>query len=182
MYDTFSRETLSNLTRLSIAQIGNALLFCLSIAAVSLPYFGDIKPFFFLMVIYYWSIYRPTLLPVWAAFLAGTIIDLLSFYPLGIHAILFVLVRWVLTDQRLFLASQSFFMVWVIFCAVAFVSNLYLWASLSLFHFSLKPILSTLVSFTSTALLFPVISIALHMLQKLLPLQAHGTIATTKRF
>ncbi len=98
--------------RISVSYIMIFLLFILSIVSVSHPFAGLIKAPFFLMTIYYWGIYRPTLIPAWLVFIAGCIMDFLSGFPIGLNAFIFLVVQWSVIDQRRFLMGQSFLVVW----------------------------------------------------------------------
>ena len=91
-----------------------AVLFVFNTVSLSFPKAASITAPLLLMAIYYWSIYRPALIPAWLVFTAGIMIDLLSgISTVGINALIFVLVHWVVTDQRRFLLGQSFLMIWI---------------------------------------------------------------------
>src|SRR5262245_20541391 len=82
----------------------------LVLGSVHLPFAAgtDVKAPLFLMGLYYWSIYRPTLIPPWLTFVCGILADLIGGLPIGLSAVIFVLVRWIVSDQRRFLMGQSF--------------------------------------------------------------------------
>lgn len=104
------------------------MLFTLNVVAISFPLTGAVKAPLFLMGIYYWAIYRPTLMPVWAVFIAGLAMDLLSSLPIGMNALVFVAAGWSISGQRLFLTGQSFVMIWVGFGALSFLAAFVQWA------------------------------------------------------
>src|SRR5688572_30014044 len=99
--------------RVLMAQMLTLLLFTLNLVSFSLPYAGEMRPFFLLMAIYYWAIYRPTLLPPVAAFTLGLLLDVLSDFPLGLNAILLLAVQLIVRRNRLFLMGQPYGMVWM---------------------------------------------------------------------
>jgi rod shape-determining protein MreD len=137
--------------------------------AVPFSLTSDIKAPLFLMALYYWSIYRPTLVPPWLAFLCGVAADVLSGGPMGLSACLFVLIQWLVSDQRRFLMGQSFVVVWIGFFFVSIIAALIEWLLFGLVHFnwpSLQPkLFSVLLGFS----IFPFICLCLHLTHKVLP-------------
>lgn len=53
-------------------------LILFSLVPVGAPNLSGIMPLFSVMAIYYWSIYRPDLMPGWAAFSLGLLQDILD--------------------------------------------------------------------------------------------------------
>ncbi len=60
-----------------------------------IPLLGPVFPAMTLVVVYFWSIYRPELLPAAAVFLVGFFQDVLSGAPLGLSSFVLLLVHWV---------------------------------------------------------------------------------------
>lgn len=171
-------QSLIWLARLSLAQAVNGFLFLLNIVSFSLPYTGEIKPYFLLGLIYFWSIYRPTLVPVWAVFAFGLLLDLLSGFPVGVNTIPLLLIRWIVTDQRLFLTGQSYIAIWFFFGASALLFTFIQWTMFALIQEGIPALLPPITAFVLSVCLFPLMSIMLHVVQKLLPLRSHDfTIA-----
>jgi len=145
------------------------LLLLLNIVAIPLPIVSSIEIPFFLMSIYYWSIYRPRLMSPWFLFMAGLYIDLISALPIGSNAIIFLASGWIASRKRRFLMMQPFWAIWVIFCVVciiAFMGRLCLISVLKGFIFPFESIfLSTLIG----GLLFPLIWVMLRLTHKMLP-------------
>lgn len=89
-----------------------ALLILGSMLIMVLPVFlpGPTLPHLPLLGVYYWSTHRPNLLPAWAAFLIGLAVDIVLGMPLGLNALLFVLIRAGLGSQiTAFLARPYIF-------------------------------------------------------------------------
>ncbi len=133
-----------------------------------------LAPFMTLGVVYFWSLYRPDLMPAVAAFALGIVFDLLAGLPLGMTAIvLLVTHRIVLTPHRTALAA-SFGVMWAGCVAIAVVIAVLRWTLASLWWahaFALRPdLLQTL----ATAALFPVTAWLLLRCQPLLPPPAHA--------
>jgi rod shape-determining protein MreD len=89
-------------------------LFLLLLTAVPthLPGFAGIAPMLPLMGVYYWAIYRPDLLPAWAAFLIGILYDIVGGTPLGVNALVMLLVQGTAASQRKFFLGKSFAVTW----------------------------------------------------------------------
>lgn len=146
------------------------VLLIFNVIAISYPFSGVIRAPFFLMAIYYWSIYRPTLVPSWFVFIAGSLIDLLSGLPLGLNALIFVLTQWIVADQRRFLMGQSFLMIWVGFAVVSAIAGGVQWTVFGLINGASWPsLLPAAFSVFSGIVIFPVISLLLHLSHKILP-------------
>lgn len=64
----------------SFAQAVIVMLVLLNVASLSLPHAGDLKPFFVLIAVYFWSINRPTLMPALYTFLLGVMLDILGIF------------------------------------------------------------------------------------------------------
>lgn len=86
-----------------------------------------ITPWLALMAVYYWSIYRPDRLPYVAVFAIGILQDALGGTPLGLSAIVLVLIRALVVSQRRFFRGKSFVVVWAVFAAVALVATIVSW-------------------------------------------------------
>lgn len=78
-----------------------------------------IQPVVALLPVYYWSVYRPDLMPIGAAFLIGLFVDLLFASPPGLTAGLLVLVQWTTAGQRRVLAGRGFWAVWLGYAVIS---------------------------------------------------------------
>jgi rod shape-determining protein MreD len=145
------------------------LLFFMGVISSPYPFSLILDAPFYLMAIYFWSVYRPTLLPVWLVFISGILLDLLSGTPLGLNAALFVLIRLVVVDQRRFLLAQSFIMVWLGFAVVNFIYNAFQWLILSTLSLQFMPLHDLWTSVLLGFVFFPVLSIVLHITRRILP-------------
>lgn len=162
-------EQVDNGLRFAVPYALMAVLFILNITFLSFPLSYGLEPPLILMMIYYWSIYRPTLVPVWLVFTVGLLFDFISALPIGLHGFIYIAVRWLVTDQRLLLASQSFFAVWTGFVVVSLLSVVLEWTLFGLINMHWPPFAPSLSIFLSGVFLFPFVSITLHLTHKLLP-------------
>ena len=137
------------------------ILFILNIIPHSIPGYFAVKPDFILIAIYYWAIHRPTIVPPSASFAVGIAMDLFSALPLGLNAFIFVLVQKFTSDQRKLFLGQPYFVSWLGFAFVAFVSTV---IKIGVFYLITgnKPVLD-LVGFSMalTVAIFPIITILL---------------------
>lgn len=164
-----SFKGLENALRLMVPMIFLAFLFMLSVVALPIPDIGHIKPAYILMTIYYWSIYRPTLMPPWICFLVGLLLDLLSNLTPGVNAVIFTLVQWVVRDQRQFLMGQPYIVIWFVFAFVTAIAHMMQWGMYGLVGLHWAPLLPVAISMAATFLLFPVISLILILIHRVLP-------------
>jgi len=88
---------------------------------------SPVMPALALIAVYYWTVHRPDLMPLWAVFLVGLFQDLLGGGPLGVGVLTLLAVHTVVTAQRRFFASASFFLMWLTFALVALGAQLFAW-------------------------------------------------------
>lgn len=165
----FTSETLAWLSRSSVAQGFSILLLLLSLVSFSLPYADSIRPFFILMPIFYWSIYRPSLVSPLISFSFGILFDLISGFPIGIHAVFFLTTHIIIKKQRLFLMGQPYLMFWAGFAIISSAIHILQWLFFSIIHLDLIGFQNIFASNAITILFFPVIAMILAYIQKILP-------------
>ncbi|MEM6781715.1 MAG: rod shape-determining protein MreD [Pseudomonadota bacterium] len=86
--------------RFLLAHTVTLSLFFLALVSFAIPYAGQVKPYFLLMPIYFWSIYRPALVPPLFLLLIGVMFDLISGQSyLGLTAFILLAAQWVIKDQ-----------------------------------------------------------------------------------
>jgi rod shape-determining protein MreD len=145
-----------------------ALLLLLNLVSVPMPMSGDVKAPLFLMALYYWSIYRPSLIPPWLAFLTGLVVDFLGGLPIGLNASAFVLVQWIVSDQRRFLMGQSFVMLWFGFVVLSILVGFFQWLVFGLTQLQWTPFKPIIFSVGVGLASFPVVGLFLHWTHKIL--------------
>ena len=162
-------ETLNWTLRLLLAQTVVLLILAFSVINYSIPLTGEVRPHFLLAAVFYWAVYRPTLLPPWYVFVLGLLMDTLSGLPLGLNALILVAVHWVVRMQRLYLMGQSFLGLWIGFALTCFLSASAQWSLYALISRTLVPVGPSLASAGLTILLFPLISLLLILVHRILP-------------
>tara|TARA_Y100001960_G_scaffold258891_1_gene278535 strand:- start:2049 stop:2567 length:519 start_codon:yes stop_codon:yes gene_type:complete len=89
--------------------------------------FSEVTPFFALMAVYHWSIYRPELLPAPAVFVLGLLQDGLTGGPLGLFALILIIVCGLASMQRRTFLGKSFQVEWFGFLLVVLGATLVNW-------------------------------------------------------
>jgi rod shape-determining protein MreD len=100
------------------------LLLLLNVANIPLLHEGMTRPAFLLTGIYFWSLTRPSFLPLPLVFAFGFLFDLLSGGAVGLHTLVFLAVAIIVRGQRRFLLGQSWQVVWVGFVVAALLAQL----------------------------------------------------------
>ncbi|MHA1536868.1 MAG: rod shape-determining protein MreD [Alphaproteobacteria bacterium] len=108
------------------------MLALLAVLRVPAPGFVDIAPMFPVMAVYYWSLYRPELLPPLPVFAIGLLVDSLSGVPLGVNALLLLAVCAFVRSQRQLLEPRGFILHWFAFLIVVALFEGLRWLLMSL--------------------------------------------------
>lgn len=146
-----------------------ASFFILDVIALPSPFNVLMVIPFLNVMIYYWAAYRPTLLPSPVVFIMGLLADIMAGTPLGLTAVLLVLVHWAISDQRTFLSGQSFPMVWLVFIVVNGAVVLAQWLVIGLVSWGWSSVLSLSPQVIAAVVAFPLLFIILHLAHKILP-------------
>lgn len=72
-----------------------------------------LMPDFFYMVIYYWTVYRPQLLPCAAILFLSLLKDIIEYNTLGISSLSALFFQLIILSQRKFLFNRAFIVVWL---------------------------------------------------------------------
>ena len=162
-------EQLNEISRFFAAYVVMFVLFIYNLTFFYTPLSISIDIPLFLMVIYYWSIYRPTLIPPALIFVSGICFDLMSGFPVGVNSLIFLIARQVIIDQRLFLTGQPFLVVWLGFIFLSLSAGFAQWLLYGLVHFEWPVLEPVLFSIVAGILFFPVITIVLNFSHRILP-------------
>lgn len=176
MSDFLPTDFLNWAARLLLAQGVIILFLLLNVVSFSMPHAGDFKPFFLLMAVYYWAIYRPTVMPVAYTFVLGLVFDQLANLPFGLSALIFVGLQTFVRRSRLFLMGQPYVMVWLGFAVTCFAYTLCFWLLMSLSEFSFasfKALTQMMIAGLLSIMLFPLASLLLQGVHRLLPVTSN---------
>lgn len=95
------------------------ILVMLGALPLHVPGWAAVAPALALMAVYYWSIFRPDLLPAPAVAAVGLFQDILSGAPLGVNTLALLLVHGLVSAQRRFFLGKSFLVMWWGFMMIA---------------------------------------------------------------
>ncbi len=156
--------------RLAICYCLIFALFILSVISFSVPFDSKLEIPFLIMTVYYWSVYRPTLISPFFVFLMGLSFDLLSEFPLGLTPCLLLFVRYIMVDQRLYLMGQPFMVIWLGYGIASFITLILQWGLFGLSQLSWVSFFPVFLNFIAGILCFPLVSVLLNLSHKVLPL------------
>lgn len=172
MSGLFPFEFISRSARFLLLQGVIIVFLLLNVVNFSLPHTGDFKPFFLLMAVYYWSVYRPTVIPVAYTFALGVLLDLLTHMPPGMSALILLAVQHIVRKSRLFLMGQSYITVWLGYAVTAVFYAAAFWFFVTVWKLSFPPPVVTkqvMIAVGFSILLFPLASLLLRSTHRLLP-------------
>lgn len=127
-----------------------------------------IFPNFAIIIIYYWTIYRPDLINVILIFFLGLIQDISTGLPIGFYSFEFLILYIITIKQRPFLVSKAFFTNWICFIPIALLIYLLEWVILQTIinkHIEIMPVFFSMLL---TITIYPIITRILQSLHKIL--------------
>lgn len=144
-----------------------ALFFLLSLVEVRYPMIGSVQIYFYLMILFYWGLNRPSSLPLLVSFAFGMAVDFIEAGPIGLNALLFFGLQWLVVDQRKFLRVQSFPVVWLgLACMLAgyvFLKSMFF----SVYYWDLQFSSHLWYSALISAIIFPAVNIVLNAIHRI---------------
>lgn len=148
-----------NLIRLAKAAAPTFLGF-LGVIVLALPFrfFEGLAPtpIIPLVVIFFWSIYGPDLLPSVSVFFIGLLQDLLTGGPFGLWAVVYLVTQLIVLSQRSYFIGREQKVVWIGFALVSASGGLILWLVMSLMSGALLPVGALVFQMLATVMIYPV--------------------------
>lgn len=129
----------------------------LSVVPISMPNGLVVYPHLTLMSVFYWTIYRPDLMPPLAIFAIGLIQDLLTGGHLGLTPLLLLGVYAVVLTQRRAFVGKPFILTWTGFLIVLSVTSSVTWLVVTVLSWRLLPLPQLAAQFVTSLLLFPLL-------------------------
>ena len=174
IHSGFSWKRIENAARLAVPQILLLLFVLLGFVPLPLPQIGAVRPLLVLMAVYYWSIYRPTLVPPALCFGVGLVMDILSGGALGLNALVLVAVQWIVRSQRRFLMGQPYAAIWAVFAVIVVLAAVALWGLYGLVHLHWTPFLPVVGAALLSLLLFPFVTLLFVAVHRILPVASRA--------
>ncbi|MBL8666178.1 MAG: rod shape-determining protein MreD [Rhodospirillales bacterium] len=124
-----------------------------------------------LIAVFFWTLYRPDLMPAVAVFVIGLLWDVFAGLPIGIGATVLVGVHAIATLQRSFFNGKSFTVLWLGFAVLAAAALILCWLMTCLYYVTLITPARVLFQIVTTVGVFPILCWLLVRCQGLLPEQ-----------
>ncbi len=159
--DAFARNSIPILLALVFVLMG-ALPY-------QVPLLGPIFPSLALIVVYFWSIFRPELLPLAAVFLIGFFQDVLTGAPLGLSSLVLLAVHGVVVNQRRVFIGKLFWVAWMGFALVAVGAAVGGWIIASIYNGVFMAAGALSIQLLLTVSFYPVFSWIFSLIQKIIP-------------
>jgi rod shape-determining protein MreD len=115
----------------------------------------EIAPAFGLIAVYYWAVQRPDVFPPYGVFAIGLFYDLLSAGPLGLWALVYLIVYGLVISQRQLIIGRTFSLFWAGFLVSSTIAGFLGWALASLYFGQFLSPGPVLVQMAATVALFP---------------------------
>ena len=134
------------------------LLALVPVLPLHLPHEVDLVPAFTLMAVFYWTVYRPDLMPASAVFAIGIIQDFAAGAPLGITSLILLGTHGVVLGQRRLFVGKPFALAWAGFLLTAAAATAVSWAFASLLAGEPLAAGQSLLQFVVTVATFPILA------------------------
>jgi len=158
--------SLASFGKYVLAYLSVFLLFMMDFIPLHIGDLSAVRPPFFLIALFFWTVFRPSFLSPLLIFGLGLMADVISSYPLGITSIIMLVTQWGLKKQQRFLSGQAFLILWLGFFLTSTAVCFSYWASFSLLTFELAPFLKHATGYFLGLFVFPLLLFPLHTLNR----------------
>lgn len=160
-------QTLDRNLRQSIPILLCVIAVLMSAMPIRVPGYSDIAPSFVLIVVFFWTLNRPELLPPGALFGIGLLDDFLTGGPVGLSGLVLMVVCIGMGTQSRVLRGQPFEILWLAFAVVALGARLVATLLAALWTGIAFDAGSFLVAFAVTVALYPVAAWIMGWMQRI---------------
>ena len=135
------------------------LFLLLLLSVVDLPFLGQEsgKLAFLLIGLYFWLIFRPSMLPYYLVFAAGLGLDFLSGGIVGIYTLCFMVMAMIVRNQRRFLLGQSWSVIWAGYCVAVTLITVLQYVVYSFVAMEFMPTVPVGINLVISYLLYPIL-------------------------
>ncbi|KLN62046.1 hypothetical protein WH96_00400 [Kiloniella spongiae] len=144
------------------------LLTVLFLVPLRIPNLAEVVPSILLISVFYWTLYRPDLMPIWAVFGLAFIHDLLSGILLGVGPLILLLFCLALNGQRKFLVGASFSALWINFFILSSLAFLFQWVLIYLLEPGIPDYRPVIFQNLTTVAVYPAFSWIFALIQRTL--------------
>jgi len=148
-------------------------MLCILLSAMPYGQLGGLalSPALGLAAIFYWTVNRPDIFPVWALFAAGLFRDFLLGDPLGLWTTVYLVIYAISLSQRMLFVGSAAHSPWMGFALFATLGGFLSWAISSLYFGAFMPAGQVAFQMGLTALLYPLIRPIFAMIDRQLRVQ-----------
>ncbi len=125
---------------------------------LGLPGQAALRPAYAMACVFFWSLYRPSSLPAPVVAATGALLDLLGLSPLGLWAVLLLLLQGATLAARRRLAPQSFTLTWLGFAVLAAGLASLGWMAQCLLYLTPLPMLPLAAEVLAAVGLYPLLA------------------------
>jgi rod shape-determining protein MreD len=134
--------------------LSHLVFLLLSVKTIDFLAVENVHAVIFLVPLFYWTIHKPALMPLWFVFISGLIIDFAVHSFIGLHAFGFIIFTMILQKNRRVILSQPIFYHAIIFAAVVALFEIIRFVIFGFFSWSLMAFAPALTAFIVTIILF----------------------------
>jgi rod shape-determining protein MreD len=141
--------------RYMMPAITTMFLALLNVVPLGLPALSDVMPVVMMMAVFYWSVYRPDLMPPVVVFFLGLSQDILLGNPMGLMALTLLAIHGVTLTQRHAFLGKPFFIAWLGFAVISAGGFVLMWLMTCILAAELLMTPAVLFQFLMTTVSFP---------------------------
>ena len=132
----------------------NLLLLIASTQVIDFVAFENVHVIVFFSGLFYWTIYNPSIMPLWFVFLSGLVIDFSVDSVLGLHAFTFIIYTMILYRGRRVIISQPMLYHIMIYALSAIAFEVIRWMLLGILTWQIMPIFPSMISIILNIIFF----------------------------
>jgi rod shape-determining protein MreD len=141
-------------------------LIIMMVLPYNIPLIDDIMPFLTLIGVYYWSVFKPELVPVSVIFVLGLIQDILLGSPFGLMSLLLVVVQQFIFIQGRQFLERDFLFNWFVFVMIVIGFGALSWGITSLYFRVFLDFIDVIGQILLTIAFYPLITWMLGLIKK----------------
>ncbi|MEE8144649.1 MAG: rod shape-determining protein MreD [Kiloniellales bacterium] len=142
------------------------LLILVGMVPLRVPELSPVIPSLVMVAVYYWTVYKPNLMPLWAVFLIGLFYDLLGGGPVGVGILSLLLLHGLVGGVRRYMVGASFLAIWLVFAPIAAAAFFAGWALTCLIETRLIDPEPGLFGYLATIAVYPCLAWLFAQLQR----------------
>ncbi len=140
-----------------IPLVSGIVLVLLTSTPLYFGHVGDVAPRLAVTAVIFWTVYRPDLFGYGSAFVLGLAAELIAGLPLGITALVLVIVRHGVLSRRRYFLRKSFHVVWAEYALVVVAAVAIDWMLGSLYLWTVPGVVPHIIQVLLTVVMFPAV-------------------------